>query len=132
MKKLGVSILLLVYFVSITGATVHMHYCMGKLADWSLVKSKSDICSRCGMEKSQNQSNGCCKDVQKLVKTDHDQKTPEQPVQFVKLLQQQAQIPGWEFSGILYTTPRFTYPVCHAPPQTGNETVYILNCTFLI
>ena len=131
MKKFILSILSVVYLLSITGATVHMHYCMGKLADWSLWKSKSPVCSKCGMEKKQNEGNGCCNDIQKLVKVEHDQKTPEQPVQFVKLVQEETKIPSWTFSRITDIL-HIKYPVSHAPPLSGNEPVYILNCTFLI
>ena len=53
------------------GATVHMHYCMGKLVDTSLMHDDEHLCGKCGMKKS-TQKKGCCKDEQKTFKTtDH-------------------------------------------------------------
>jgi hypothetical protein len=51
MKKLIVAILSLLYICTSTGATVHMHYCMGKLADWDFGHNTSKTCSGCGMKK---------------------------------------------------------------------------------
>lgn len=51
MKKFLVAILALLYLTTSTGATVHMHYCMGKLIDWGFTHSKKDSCENCGMSK---------------------------------------------------------------------------------
>ena len=58
MKKFVAVILALVYIGTSTGANIHMHYCMGKLADWGLGDNKSKTCSKCGMEKSDEKDNG--------------------------------------------------------------------------
>ena len=67
MKKFVTAILAVLYLGTSTGATVHMHYCMGKLADWGLGHNKSKTCGNCGMEKSEEKDNGCCKDEHKFV-----------------------------------------------------------------
>ncbi|MBK6990321.1 MAG: hypothetical protein IPH34_00115 [Chitinophagaceae bacterium] len=36
MKKFITAILAVLYISTSTGAMVHMHYCMGQLADWGL------------------------------------------------------------------------------------------------
>jgi hypothetical protein len=75
MKKLLLSILTLVYLVSTSGAMLETHFCMGKLADWSIGHTQSDTCGTCGMEKSEEQDNGCCTDERTFIKNTTDQKT---------------------------------------------------------
>jgi hypothetical protein len=75
MKKFILSILATLYIFSTTGASLQMHYCMGRLADWSIGRDNSSICGRCGMEKVGNsQDNGCCNDEETFVKNTIDQK----------------------------------------------------------
>lgn len=58
---------------SATGATVHIHYCMGKFAGISFSHSEEDKCHKCGMKKAQRSKN-CCKDDYKTFKAnDHQQ-----------------------------------------------------------
>jgi|SRR5580693_8693558 hypothetical protein len=79
MKKVLATILAFVYLSSSMGATIHLHYCMGKLASWSLVNHERKNCERCGMVKkttsSQNMADNkdCCRDEYKQIKTDKDQ-----------------------------------------------------------
>lgn len=71
MKRLLVTILSILYLASATGATVHIHYCMGKMMSKSLHSSTNDRCGRCGMKKAEEKK-GCCKDEQETVKaSDH-------------------------------------------------------------
>lgn len=73
MKRIIVTILSILYMAGATGATVHIHYCMGKLMGASLVHSDDDMCGKCGMKKK-GQNNGCCKDEHKTFKNgDHHQ-----------------------------------------------------------
>src|SRR5436190_9896017 len=76
MKKLLVFILSLVYLTASTGATVHMHYCMGKFVAWSLQHDSKtkDKCKKCGMKNSANKK-GCCKDEQKHIQIEKNQKS---------------------------------------------------------
>ena len=84
MKKLLIAIFALLYISTSTGATLHIHYCMGKLADWGLGHNNSKTCGECGMEKSEEKDNGCCKDEHKFIKNDTDQKTGEVGVQLLE------------------------------------------------
>lgn len=71
MKKFLVTILSILYMASAMGATVHIHYCMGKIMSASFRHTDEGICGKCGMKKSE-QKKGCCKDEQKTFKTgDH-------------------------------------------------------------
>src|SRR5688572_3339918 len=86
MKKLIVAILAVLYIGTSTGATLHMHFCMGDLADWGLGVNKSKTCGKCGMDKSDEKNNGCCKDEHKLIKNDSDQKLVESAFQLQKIM----------------------------------------------
>ena len=84
MKRIIVAILALLYINASAGATLHLHYCMGQLADWGLQHNESKKCSKCGMEEKKD--NGCCKHEQKFFKNDTDQKTTESALQLVPLI----------------------------------------------
>ncbi len=45
MKKVLTTILAFVYLSTSMGATIHLHYCMGKLASWSLIDHESKNCN---------------------------------------------------------------------------------------
>lgn len=132
MRKSLALIVAIVYLSTTTGATIHMHYCMGKLADWGLGHNRSKTCGNCGMEKSEEKDNGCCKDEQKFVKNDNDQKTAEALVitfasQVIDLL-----IEYFSVLDIPVSSVTEKYPVSHAPPRSNGVAVYIRNCSFLI
>jgi hypothetical protein len=80
MKKVLVTILAFVYLSSSMGATIHLHYCMGKLASWGLINHENKNCEGCGMVKNTTASHSmaakkdCCRDEHKQIKTDKDQK----------------------------------------------------------
>lgn len=132
MRKSLALIVAIVYLSTTTGATIHMHYCMGKLADWGLGHNRSKTCGNCGMEKSEEKDNGCCKDEQKFVKNDNDQKTAEALV--ITFASQVIDLPIEYFSVLDIPVSSVTekYPVSHAPPRSNGVAVYIRNCSFLI
>src|SRR5450755_4151392 len=81
MKKVLATILVFIYLSTSMGATIHLHYCMGKLASWGLIDHESKNCAACGMVKKTSTSSqcmsakmDCCKDEHKQIKTDKDQK----------------------------------------------------------
>ena len=59
------------------GTGLHLHYCMGALNSWSLVKDEKKKCRGCGMEKNSAKDIGCCKDDYKQLKLHVDQKPNE-------------------------------------------------------
>ena len=61
MKKFVVSVLLLVYILTASGASISLHYCMGKFSGWDIDKNTTSRCSNCGMQKADKK--GCCNDV---------------------------------------------------------------------
>jgi hypothetical protein len=132
MKKFIVAILALVYITTSTGATLHMHYCMGQLADWGLGQNKSKTCGKCGMDKSEEKDNGCCKDEFKLVKNDTDQKASEAGFKLIQLITVALPVSFVEIPSVNFPSVTEENPISHAPPRTGGVAVYIRNCVFLI
>jgi hypothetical protein len=132
MKKFIVAILAFVYITTSMGATIHMHYCMGKMANWSLDFNTSKTCGKCGMEKSNNKDNGCCRDEDKFIKNDSDQNAAGtgfqvMPLNGVALPVSYIEIPPTNFSSIAEKNP-----IIHAPPRSSSIAVYILNRSFRI
>jgi len=132
MKKVSVAILAVFYLSTSMSATVHLHYCMGKLVEWSLWHSSGKTCSKCGMEKPhKNLKDGCCKDEQKLIKNDKDQKLTETAFNLIHLTSvavptSQIEIPALQISSIAEANP-----VSNAPPRR-QVAIHIRNCVFLI
>lgn len=71
MKKALLFLLLLVYTLSSTGATINLHFCCGELDSVSLSAQKKDDCEKSGMGLSKER---CCdnKHVELKVKTDQE------------------------------------------------------------
>lgn len=109
-----------------------MHYCMGKLADWGLGLTNSKTCDKCGMKNSHANDNGCCKDENKFVKNESDQRITEAGLPAVKLLVIEIPLSFNEItSGDIHTL--FTEnPVDKPPLLSSSVAVYIRNCVFLI
>jgi hypothetical protein len=132
MKKLVVAILSVLYISTSSGATVQMHFCMDKLVDWSIGHNdEKNTCNNCGMEKDGNGKNACCKDEQKQLKIEKDQKTAaafELTLSLATALP--APHPVYNFAGITSVTEE--YPLSNAPPRSPQLAVYIRNRTFRI
>ncbi|WEK35916.1 MAG: hypothetical protein P0Y53_00260 [Candidatus Pseudobacter hemicellulosilyticus] len=134
MKQFLVAILLLLYAGASTGATVHMHYCMGRLVKTALSDGKQEACSKCGSASDKDLcKKKCCKDEYKLVKMDKDQKTTTTiAFHFLQAMSlampvQYAVAPA---TTVLSATEEF--PVTHAPPRSSKVQPYIFLCTFRI
>ena len=126
MKKILVSILAVFYLATSVGATVHLHYCMDKFIDWSLLKGDGDKCDKCGMEKDE----GCCKDENKFVKNNIDQKVVESSIQLIQMAAVAMPAafiytPECHFSSIIQENLQ-----SHAPPRNNGVGIYILNSVF--
>jgi hypothetical protein len=138
MKKLSATILAVIYLSTSMGATVHFHYCMGKLFSWSLTNQDKKNCDHCGMPKSgagvhcMAVKGGCCKDTQTIVKLDKDQKTTESGYKLFSLSFDA--LPG-NFTNLpdLYVDSYVVgYPTTNSPPEPGKVPLFIRNCNFRI
>jgi hypothetical protein len=74
MKKVLISILAVIYLAATIGVTLQRHYCMNRLVGWSLTQQQDDMCSKCGMDKS-DKKKGCCNDETIKVKISDDQQS---------------------------------------------------------
>lgn len=132
MKKFIATISAVLYLSASIGATVHMHYCMGKLANWGLGHQESKICSGCGMEKDKGVDNGCCQDEHQFVKNNTDQKVVESSFHLIEVMGTAVLLEYAELPSIHIASATEVYPVSNAPPRSSSIAVYILNRTFLI
>ena len=126
MKKLLVSILAVFYLTSSVGATVHLHYCMDKLINWSLLNSDGDKCDKCGMQKD----GGCCKDENKFVKNNVDQKVAEPATQLIQMAAVATPAALIYPSELYFSSLIQEYPISNAPPRSNGAGIYILNSVF--
>jgi glutaredoxin len=140
MKKIITAILAIFYLSTATGATLRLHYCMDKLVAWGigLEKTNKKSCPYCSMAKTTadkhcgKQSKGCCKDEQKQVKIEKDQKTADVGFNLVKPILQIAYHATFDLPAIEFNSPTLVHPSSHAPPQTGNNSLFLFNCVFRI
>jgi len=133
MKKFLTTILAFLYLSTSMGATIHLHYCMGKLVSWGLLNNSSTKCSNCGMEKSNNSvDKGCCKDEVKQIKDDKDQKLTSN---FTQLSKSVTEVLTVGFPNYLVSLPAISFkenPNAHAPPRSFFTSLNIIYCVFRI
>ena len=132
MKNFLVAIVALVYIGTSTGATLRLHYCMGKLADWGIGIDKSDACSKCGMAKTGINPGGCCNDENTIIKIATDQKNAESAFQQMQVIAVAVPVSFLQIPDAACTTITEENPVSNAPPRSSGTAIYIRNCTFLI
>ncbi len=130
MKNFAVFILALLYITTSSGVVINMHYCMGKLTDWSISQSKDVVCSNCGMKESE--SNGCCKDQQQFLKIDKDQKTPNTSYQLAQFASDALIHNYFELSAAHVPSLMEEHPLVKAPPRVQNLPLFIRNCVYRI
>lgn len=140
MKKFLVTILAFIYLITTVGATVHLHYCMDKLVAWCFVNEGSNkkVCPYCGMTKSatdkhcEKENQGCCKDEQKIVKLENDQKVSDAAFQFTQISSDAIShsLTDYSFEYAFSLTEKFA--VTHAPLRTQGVSLFVRNCVFLI
>jgi hypothetical protein len=133
MKRFPAFILLLIYSITSIGATVQLHYCMGKLSGWSLAltEAHSNECSKCGMEKTESSDKGCCHDESKLLKVQDDQKANYISLEIYKLPVAAPVISDHTIAGSLPET-KGLLPQSNAPPRSSGIDICIYNCVFRI
>ena len=132
MKQFILAIIAFVYLGTATGATIHMHYCMGKLISIGLLPGKDDQCNKCGMGKTDAKSKGCCKDEPKQIKIEKDQKTTETAVQTMQAIAVEMPAAAIEIPLNYFSSLTEKSPYGNAPPRSASVAVYIRNCVFLI
>lgn len=130
MKKFLVTILSILYITVSSGATINIHYCMGKAAGWDFSQPASDKCDVCGMHKSAHK--GCCKDTQKVLQIDKDQKASESFFHFVNAGALLFTVYYTALPVYPLTARNLLQPIAHAPPGSGSVPDFIRFCNFRI
>lgn len=132
MKKFIAIILAVLYMGSSTGATIHLHYCMGKLVEQGLWQ-KEDGCTRCDSEKESSAcADDCCKDELKTIKLEKDHKVAEMALQWMQHSSPAIPVSFPAFESAALQSATLEHPVSHAPPRTGKVSTYLFNCNFRI
>lgn len=130
MKKFVIAILAILYLASSVGATIHFHYCMGKLTKWELLKVK-DECITCKTSKHNNhQKHKCCNDEFKAFKNG-DQKLNETTIHLIQAPNTAGiiYVPEWQ---IVNTSSVAESNSILTVSRRSRVAEYILNCVFLI
>ncbi len=128
MKKYIIILLMLVYGLPSTGASLHLHFCCGKLDDVSF-----SITHKSGCTEEETDNKVCCNNVALDLKIDADQEP------LAKLMPLPNLVPAitshfytWQ-NAILPAAAMYTANPVHGPPLAGGMLpVYIRNCVFRI
>ena len=132
MKKPLLSILVFLYMFASTGATVNLHYCMGKLVDKDLWQNEQSTCGKCGMDKSEKTGKDCCKDEHKHVKIGNDHIPAGINLQEIQLAAAILPVSLIEAPAIALTSVTEENPRSNAPPRSADIALYKRNCVFRI
>jgi hypothetical protein len=132
LKKIAIIILLSVYSVSSIGATIHLHYCMGKFVNWSVTQVENDVCGKCGMKEDASKE-GCCKDEHKeiKIKSEHQKAALQSEVNKVFFTPVIVQ-PFPKFLLLNNYSTKNKLVVFYPPPKLPSQKRYILFGVFLI
>ena len=130
MKKFFTAILAFLYIGTSTGANIHVHYCMGKMAGWGIGHNEAKTCGKCGMQQSVKKVNDCCKDENKFIKNDTDQKTAEATFKMGQVIAVAMPVAFFEIPAADISSVTEQNPISHAPPPHSGVAVYIRNCVF--
>ena len=131
MKRIFIAILATIYLSTSIGATVQLHYCMGRMVKLTLRHNNNPKCNRCGMEKKAGSAKGCCRDEFKHIKIDNDQKPSENYIQLNATATEIILIdPDYSILFPLSSCRSFTQ--INAPPPLSDISLNILHCVFRI
>ena len=130
MKKFLAAILAIIYLSVSSGATIHFHYCMGKMMSWDMSTKNKNNCGNCGMEKASKK--GCCHDEQKQLKVEKDQKNAEPVFLLLAITSDATNHLSPCLPELYLSIPAVNNFSAHAPPAHPGIAVYLRNCNFRI
>ncbi len=133
MKKIIVLLLLFVYTITTIGATLHLHYCMGKYVGWSFFENHNNECGKCGMKEDEKKK-GCCKDENKTFKLNADhQKSSVPDFSFLtNTIFITVPINYFVFAKKTITEDKNNFKNYRPPPNIHTNSLQVLYCSFLI
>jgi hypothetical protein len=129
MKKLLITLLMLLYLIPAIGVNVSAHYCGGELAFVSHIFSEKKKCM-CNPKKMKK---GCCEDKQQTFKIDDTQQKAELLSQkFSSPIYFHVAIPAiFKIPTVFKSIDRVNYSLFH-PPNLFKRSIYLLNSVFRI
>lgn len=129
MKKVLVSILAVLYLGLSIGATIDVHYCMGKLLDVDFNhKTESDnTCNKCGMKKLPD-GKGCCRNAHMALSIERVQNFAPCQFQFVQTTSENVFTRNIHFPPSLITKLSFkSYMSLNKFPGKSTIPIYLIN-----
>jgi len=132
MKKIFLVILAFTYFASTSGAILHLHYCMGKMVEWSVSGNEEENCPVCGSDKGKMVEKGCCKDEHKQLKVTNDHSITETAFQGLWLMAVAFPVSFIDIPAITFSSITEENPTTNAPPHSTGIPIYKRNCVFRI
>ncbi|MGX5817122.1 HYC_CC_PP family protein [Chitinophaga lutea] len=127
MKTFLLCILSLVYLTSATGATLHLHYCDGKLKDVRLWHAEDEACGK----QDKRCMKDCCKDEHQTLKLKQEHQAAH--LLHVEKAPAEALLPPFFQPQWLFTdteVPALYSPFVPPPPDKVRPHVFL--CTFRI
>jgi hypothetical protein len=130
MKKILVTILLFTYAFAASGASVELHYCMGKLIGVDFDHASKNDCRNCGMKTKPG--GGCCNTKQIQVNVDQDQQAAYNNIHLSNDHFAVISVYSIADDTLANVNNNVAFPSIHAPPFINRVPVYLLNCNFRI
>ena len=84
------------------------------------------------MQSSLKKTDDCCKDENKFIKNDTDQKTAEVSFKMAQVMTVALPVAFFEIFAAPISSVTEANPLSHAPPRDSGVAVYIRNCVFRI
>lgn len=129
MKKILVVILLITYAFASSGASVDLHYCMGKLIGWDFDYSSKNDCRNCEMKTKPDK--GCCDNKQINSKIDKEQQAACNTISLSSDLV--AILAVYSITNdALFKSSAIANPSIHGPPLITPAPLYLFHCNFRI
>lgn len=129
MKKFLSIILAVVYLVLVSGITLQLHYCGGKLSSVKVTLVDNNHSCSCG---SKTMKKGCCKNQSVYVKVKGDQKSSNNSI----ISFDNAKSIALQLPFIIRNLPLVQYSSIisnyHEPPPRYSNSLLIFNSTFRI
>jgi len=138
MKKALAFILAVLYLSTSMGATIHLHYCMGRLASWGLLDHSSNACSFCGMLKKTAgkqctaMQKKCCRDEHKHIRNNDVHKAETNLSGLTGIAAFVADVPPVARPEIWSRVSFLNVPVANGPPVIATVPVFLLHRNFRI
>ena len=132
MKKILTAILAFLYISTSIGATVNVHYCMGKLAGWEIGFTENKTCEKCGMQKTLQKQHGCCNDEMRVMQNNADQCFTQASFYCTQFTTAALPVSFFEWPAPIIAAVSINGIYSHSPPKAAAVAVYIRNCVFLI